>query len=121
MLARAVEAVRERVPSTGVVGAPELWSGLALHTSRSVAPSARLQPGEGGPVWGTPADQFAVWSAAGIDHIVLENAGVVHLAALDELEARCPGAVQLQASWAGGLLVRLGWDEACKALLVPGG
>ena len=120
MLARAVQAVSERVPETGVVGAPELWSGLALHTGRRVAPSARFRPGEGGPVWGTPPDQFAVWSAAGIEYIVLENAGVVHLAALDQLEDRCPGAVQLQASWAGGMLVRLGWDDACRALLMPG-
>ena len=120
MLARAVEAVSERVPETGVVGAPELWSGLALHTGRRVAPSARFRPGEGGSVWGTAPEQFAVWSVAGIEYIVLENAGVVHLAALNELEALCPGAVQLQASWPGGLLVRLGWDEECRALLVPG-
>jgi hypothetical protein len=44
---------------------------------------------------------------------------VVHLEALDELDARCPGAVQLQASWGGGMLVRLDWDDACRVLVVP--
>ena len=31
-----------------------------------------------------------------------------------------PGAVQLQASWAGGMLVRLDWDDACREVVVPG-
>jgi hypothetical protein len=119
MLARAVQAVNERVPPDGVVGAPELWPGLALHTGRRVAPSARFRPAGDAPIWGTPSEQFAVWSAARIDYVVLENAGVVHLEALDELDARCPGAVQLQASWGGGMLVRLDWDDECRALLVP--
>ena len=88
MLARAVQAVNERVPPDGVVGAPELWSGLALHTGRRVAPSARFRPAGDDPIWGTPPEQFAVWSAAGIEYVVLENAGVVHLEALDELDAR---------------------------------
>ena len=48
MLARAVLAVEERVPQDGVVGAPELWAGLALHTGRTVAPSARFIPWEKG-------------------------------------------------------------------------
>ena len=120
MLARAVGAVNERVPPSGVVGAPELWSGLALHTGRNVAPSARFKLDGNGPVWGTPSEQFAVWSAAEIEYVVLENAGVVHLEALDELDALCPGAVELQASWAGGMLVRLGWDEACRSRVVSG-
>ena len=119
MLARAVQAVYERVPPNGVVGAPELWAGLALHTGRRVAPSARFQPAADGPIWGTPPEQFAVWSAAGIEYVVLENAGLVHKEALDELDARCPGAVQLQASWAGGMLVRLDWDAACRIRVVP--
>jgi hypothetical protein len=54
-----------------------------------------------------------------MEYVVLENAGRVHQDALDQLDARCPGAVQLQASWAGGMLVRLGWDDACQALVVP--
>ena len=120
MLARATQAVYERVAPNGVVGAPELWAGLALHTGRRVAPSARFQPAGDGPIWGNPREQFAVWAASGIEYVVLENAGVVHQEALDELDARCPGAVQLQASWAGGLLVRLDWDEACRAIVLPG-
>ena len=121
MLARGVQAVYERVPPDAVVGAPELWAGLALHTGRRAAPSARFRPAGDGPIWGTPSEQFAVWSAAGIEYVVLENAGLVHQEALDELDARCPGAVQLQASWAGGMLVQLAWDDACRALVVPGG
>ncbi len=121
MLARAVPAVFERVPPNAVVGAPELWAGLALHTGRRVAPSARFRPAGDGPIWGDPQEQFAVWAASGIEYVVLENAGLVHQEALDELDARCPGAVQLQASWGGGMLVRLDWDEACRALVLPGG
>ena len=120
MLARAVQAVGERVPPNGVVGAPELWAGLALHTGRRVAPSARFRLAGEGPIWGNPSEQFAVWSAAGIEYVVLENAGLVHQEAMDELDARCPGAVQLQASWAGGMLVRLDWDDVCRDLVVPG-
>ena len=119
MLARAVQAVGERVPPDGVVGAPELWAGLALQTGRRVAPSARFRLSGDGPVWGTPPEQFAVWSAAGIEYVVLENAGLVHQEAMDELDARCPGTVQLQASWGGGMLVRLDWDDACRDALVP--
>ena len=118
MLARAVPAVNERVPTNAVVGAPELWAGLALHTGRRVAPSARFQPAGEGPIWGNPREQFAVWAASGIEYVVLENAGLVHQEALDELDARCPGAVQLQASWAGGMLVRLDWDDTCRDLVL---
>jgi hypothetical protein len=116
MLARAVQAVGERVPPNGVVGAPE----LALHTGRRVAPSARFRVAGEGPIWGTPSEQFAVWSVAGIEYVVWENAGLVHQEAMDELDACCPGAVQLQASWAGGMLVRLDWDDACREVVVPG-
>ena len=118
MLARAVPAVNERVPPNAVVGAPELWAGLALHTGRRVAPSARFRPAGEGPIWGNPREQFAVWAASGIEYVVLENAGLVHQEALDELDARCPGAVQLQASWAGGMLVRLDWDDTCRDLVL---
>ncbi len=119
MLARAVPAVYERVPPNGVVGAPELWAGLALHTGRRVSPSARFRPAGDGPIWGSPREQFAVWAASGIEYVVLENAGLVHQEALDELDVSCPGAVQLQASWAGGMLVRLNWDDACRDLVLP--
>ncbi len=120
MLARAMLAVEERVPPGSVVGAPELWAGLALHTGRRVAPSARFRLAGDGPIWGNPSEQFAIWSVSEMEYVVLENAGLVHRSALDELDARCPGAVQLQASWGGGMLVRLGWDDACRALVVPG-
>ena len=66
-----------------------------------------------------PPEQFAVWSASAIEYVVLENAGLVHQEAMDELDARCPGAVQLQASWGGGMLVRLDWDDACRDVVVP--
>ena len=115
MLARAVLAVEGRVPEDGVVGAPELWAGIALHTGRTVAPSARFNPAGEGPVWGTNQEQFEVWQAAGIEYLVLENAGRIHKAAVDELDVRCPGAVELIASWGGGMLIRLEWDEPCRA------
>jgi hypothetical protein len=117
MLARAMSAVEERVPLDGVVGAPELWGALHLQTGRTVAPSARFLPLGGGESWGTPSEQFELWEAVGIEYVVLELAGTVHKAAMDELDLRCPGAVQLLASWGGGLLVRLDWDEACRAEL----
>ncbi len=120
MLARAVLALEGRVPEDGVVGAPELWAGLALHTGRTVAPSARFHPVGEGPVWGTNREQFEVWDAAGIEYVVLENAGRIHKDALDELDARCPGSVELLASWGGGMLVRLDWDEACRSQVLRG-
>ena len=120
MLARAVLAVEGRVPPDGVVGAPELWAGLALHTGRTVAPSARFQPVGEGPAWGTNREQFQVWNAAGIEYLLLENAGRIHKEALDELDARCPGSVELLASWGGGLLVRLDWDEDCRLTVLTG-
>ena len=120
MLARAVLAVEGRVPEDAVVGAPELWAGLALHTGRTVAPSARFHPAGSGPVWGTTHEQFEVWDAAGIEYVLLENAGRVHKDALDELDTRCPGSVELLASWGGGMLVRLDWDQDCRAqVLAP--
>jgi hypothetical protein len=115
MLARAVIAVEDRVPEDGVLGAPELWAGLALHTGRTVAPSARFHPGGEGPPWGSNREQYEVWDAAGIEYVLLENSGRIHKAALDELDARCPGSVELLASWGGGLLVRLDWDQACRS------
>lgn len=120
MLARAVEAVEERVPEDGVVGAPELWAGLALHTGRPVSPSARFRLVGEGPTWGTPQEQFELWTTAGIEYVVLESAGRIHEEALDELDARCPGSVQLLASWGGGLLVALAWDETCRTRVSAG-
>jgi hypothetical protein len=71
-------------------------------------------------VWGTPREQFEVWSAAEIEYVVLENAGRVHQEAMDDLDSRCPGAVELLASWSGGMLVRLRWDEACRSRVLAG-
>jgi hypothetical protein len=121
MLARAVLAVEGRVPEDGVVGAPELWAGIALNTGRTVAPSARFHPVGEGPVWGNNQEQFEVWQAAEIEYLVLENAGRVHKAAVDELDVRCPEAVELLASWGGGMLIRLDWDDQCrtKVLTAP--
>ena len=116
MLARAVAAVDGAVPETAVVGAPELWGGLRLFTGREVAPSARFLPLAETP-WGTPDEQFRLWAEAGIDHLVLEQGGRVHTEALDVLDAACPYSVQLLASWQGGLLVRLDWDEDCRERL----
>ena len=39
--------------------------------------------------------------------------------ALDQLVSRCPGAVQVLASWAGGELVRLDREDTCWARVVP--
>lgn len=120
MLERAAGAVREATPGTAVVGAPELWAALHLYTGRRAAPSAPFRPlSTEGPSWGTPGDQFVLWDAAGIDHVLLELGGVVHREALDELDARCPGAVRVVASWRGGALVRLAWDEACRTRVAP--
>jgi hypothetical protein len=114
MLAPAVAAVTESVPEQAVVGAPEFWGAIHLHTNRQVAPSARFVP-LGGASFGTPTEQFELWAATGIEYVLLEQGGRVHKAAMDELDAACPGAVQLLASWEGGLLVRLAWEDECIA------
>ena len=117
MLARSVEALRGIDPAGGaVVGAPELWPGIHLHTGLTVAPSALFKPiSVAGPSWGDPGEQFRLWQAADIDYIILEQDGVVHGAALDELTRLCPdGAVQYVAIWRGGSLARLKWDEDCR-------
>jgi hypothetical protein len=75
MLAWAVSSVEERVPTNGVVGGPELWERLALHTGLRVVPSARFRPAGNGPIWGSPSDKFAIWSASGMEYVVLENEG----------------------------------------------
>jgi hypothetical protein len=113
MLAPAVAAIRRVVPDGAVVGAPEFWGAIHLHTRHPVAPSARFHP-LGGESFGTPQEQFALWTSTGTEYVLLEQGGAVHRRALDELDAQCPGAVQLVASWSGGLLVRLAWDEGCR-------
>ncbi len=123
-LADAVEAVRRTTEETAVVGAPELWAGLHLYTARTVGPSAPFRPGGvEGPAWGSPEDQYRLWMAAELDHVLVEHGGRVHGEALDRMDALCPGgAVEVRATYDGGVLVRLNWDDTCRArLLAPGG
>lgn len=122
-LGRAVEAIETTVPEGGVIGAPELWAGIHLYTGRTVAPSARFLPlADEGPSWGTPEEQYRLWIAAGIDHILLEHGGGVHSPPLTRMDELCPGgAVQLLASMPGAFLVRLNWDAECKGRLLEGG
>ncbi|MEZ4422392.1 MAG: hypothetical protein R3E98_03195 [Gemmatimonadota bacterium] len=113
-LARAVASVEAHVPPDGVVGAPEMWAALRVHTGRRAAPSARFLPLQTrAPSWGSPAQQVALWRATGIDHVLLEHAGGVHAETLTRLEERCPGAVHILDTQPGMLLVRVGLDEAC--------
>ncbi|MCK5652580.1 MAG: hypothetical protein KAJ42_14425, partial [Gemmatimonadetes bacterium] len=77
---------------------------------------------EEGPSWGTPEEQYRLWIAAGIDHVLVEHGGGVHAAPLTRMDELCPGgAVQLLASMPGAFLVRLNWDAACKERLLKGG
>ena len=116
MLARSVEALRGIAPVGAVVGAPELWPGIHLHTGLTVAPSALFRPvASAGPSWGDPGQQFRLWQAAEIEYVVLELGGAVHGAALDELSRLCSDqAVQYVAIWSGASLVHLNWDEDCR-------
>ncbi len=119
-LAAAVEALAKTAPPDAVVGAPEFWAALHLHGGWSVVPSARFMPrSEDGatPVWGTPTDQLSLWWAAGVDVLLLEQGGLVHGAALDLLEERCPGAVRILARMPPQILVGLSWDGACARAL----
>ena len=116
-LGDALASMEGRVPGDAVVGAPELWAAVPLLTGWRAAPSARFLPLGGGgdrPRQGTPEQQFRLWAAAGIDHLLLEQGGTVHGEALNALEAACPGAVHLLDSRPGLLLVRLAWDDACR-------
>ena len=114
-LAAAVDAVTRFTPAGAVVGAPELWPGLAIHTGRSVAPSARFLPlATDQPSWGSPTSQVELWHVAGIDHVVVEHGGGVHGATLDQMDAVCAeGAVELLATIPTGFLVRVNPTEAC--------
>ena len=119
----AVRAVSEKTPADAVVGAPEMWAGLHLYTGRSVIPSARFRPlSGGGPVEGTPEEQYELWIEMGVTHILVEDGGRVHGAALDRIDAVCPpGTVQLLDNQPGRFLVALAWDEACQRLVMEGG
>ncbi len=119
-LAAAVEVLENTAPSTAVVGAPEFWAALHLHGGWAAAPSARFTPrseDEAAPVWGTAEEQLSMWWEMGVDHVLLEQGGQIHGAALDLLQARCPGAVSVLARMPPQVVVRLSWDEACAASL----
>jgi len=123
-LAAAVETLSKTAPPGAVVGAPEFWAALYLHGGWETTPSARFTPraeDEATPVWGTPLEQLSLWWTAGVDHVLLEQGGRVHGAALDLLEERCPGSVHILARMPPQMLVRLTWDDACaRALGVEG-
>lgn len=113
-LAPALEALERIAPPDAIVGAPELWPALALHGGWSVIPSARFRPAASDslqPVWGSPDDQIALWRSARMTHLVLEQGGMIHGAALDSLQARCPGSVGVVAAFPPQQLVRLDWDR----------
>lgn len=72
-------------------------------------------------MWGTPEAQERLWRAAGIDHLLLEQGGLLHGAGLDRLEARCPGMVRILARTPPMLVVRLEWDAPCAGILRESG
>jgi hypothetical protein len=116
-LAASVEALGRAATDNSVVGAPEYWAGLHLHGGWTVAPSVRFDPRSvdpAAPVWGTPEEQISLWRAVGIDHLLLEQGGVLQGAALDRLEAECAGTVLVLARMPPLLVVRLVWDSTCE-------
>ncbi len=122
-LVKAVEAVNGKTPTDAVVGAPELWSGIHLFTGRTVVPSARFLPlAPGVPTWGTPREQYELWRATGVTHLLVEHGGKVHGEALDRVDALCPGTVQVLDLQPGQFLVALPWDVACQErVMAPDG
>jgi hypothetical protein len=111
-LAVAVEALRRTVPPDAVVGAPEFWAALQLHGGWTVAPSVLFDPATTdaeAPSWGSPESQERLWRSAGIEYLLLEQGGLLNGAALDRLEARCPGEVRVLARIPPMMLVRLPW------------
>jgi hypothetical protein len=119
-LVRGTEAVLTATPQDAVVGAPELWAALHLYTGRTVAPSAPFVPlAAEGPSWGTPVQQYRLWSEAGLEYLLVEHGGKVHGPALDRMDAECPGgAVELLATLPGAFVVRLNWDDECRGRLM---
>ena len=115
-LAASVEALGRTAPDDAVIGAPEFWAALHLHGGWTVAPSVRFDPRSvdpEAPMWGTPEEQILLWRNAGIDHLLLEQAGTLHGAALDMLEAECAGTVFVLAQMPPMLVVQLAWDSQC--------
>ena len=54
--------------------------------------------------------------------LVVETGRGVHGAALDRMDAVCPGgAVELIATLPGALLTRLNWDDQCREALAATG
>jgi hypothetical protein len=119
-LVAAARAVSATTPPEAVVGAPELWSGLHLLTGRLVVPSARFRTLGPGPSWGSPEEQYELWHTAGVTHLLVEHGGRVHGEALDRVDATCPGAVQVLDMKPRQILVRLAWDDSCRARLLEG-
>jgi hypothetical protein len=116
-LATSVEALGRTAPDDAIVGAPEFWAALHLHGGWTVAPSVRFDPRSvdpDRPMWGTPAEQISLWRAAGIDHLLLEQTGVLQGGALDVLEAECAGTVFVLAEMPPQLIVSLVWDSTCE-------
>jgi len=119
-LAAAVETLQRTASPDAVVGAPEFWAGLNLHGGWRVVPSARFLPTSEDremPMWGTPEEQLSLWWDAGVGYLLLEQGGRVHGDALNLLESRCPGAVQVLARMPPQMLVRLSWDRPCAVSL----
>jgi len=115
-LAAAVEALSQTAPPGAVIGAPEFWAALHLHGGWTVSPSVRFDPRRvdpDAPMWGTPDEQITMWRTAGIDHLLLEQAGQLHGAALDQLEAACPGSIVVLAQMPSAVAVRIDWDSDC--------
>ena len=119
MLANASELVEQLTPPDAVVGAPEFWASLALLTGRRAAPSAPFRPDPTGSTSaaGTPAEQIAVWEAAGLEYILLENGVRVHGDALGRLEQSCPGSVSFLGQVENQILLRLEQDGGCRRSL----
>lgn len=116
-LAAAVEAMNRTVSDDAVVGAPEFWAALHLHGGWTVAPSVRFDPRSvdpDTPMWGTPDEQLALWRESGIDHLLLEQGGQLHGAALDRLESECPGTVYVLAQMQPAMVVKLEWTPTCR-------
>ncbi|MDX1647592.1 MAG: hypothetical protein R3304_10645 [Longimicrobiales bacterium] len=118
-LAASVEALGRTAPDDAVIGAPEFWAALHLHGGWTVSPSVRFDPRNldtDRPMWGTAEEQLRLWRTLGIDHLLLEQNGVLHGAALDRLEEACPGTVEVLARMPTSMVVRLAWDDGCDPL-----
>jgi hypothetical protein len=120
VLAMVVRSVEEQTPSDAVIGAPEFWPGIHLFTGRTVVPSARFLPlGGEDPTWGSPEAQHALWIEGGVTHILVEDGGRIHGAALEKVAELCPpGTVRILDRQVGHVLVALSWDAECRARLM---